>query len=276
MGKENKFSLFDFEGASDVANNLIDKLASGIGWIANRNTPKKIAADTYIEEIKKMNCSPELKAALISQTDKIIKEYCNQNDIVHIAINELNEDTNPKNVEDDWIALFMDQARLISDSVFQEIWGRILAQECNVNNSIPKTLLYTLAQMDKEDAQAFTALCSITVKINEEYEPIIVAGKLREYERWGITFDSLINLGALGLVKSDLGPLAPGYIIESDKTTIKITYFDLEYEVEKNNKELRIGNVMFTKSGQALCKAISVEKKEDFWEHYCLPFWKEN
>ena len=33
---------------------------------------------------------------------------------------------------------------------------------------------------------------------------------------------------------------------------------------------------MFTKSGQALCKAISVEKKEDFWEHYCLPFWKEN
>lgn len=53
MGKENKFSLFDFEGASDVANNLIDKLASGIGWIANRNTPKKLLLIHILKKLKK-------------------------------------------------------------------------------------------------------------------------------------------------------------------------------------------------------------------------------
>ena len=83
----------------------------------------------------------------------------------------------------------MDQARLISDEVFQSIWGKILAEECNDNNSIPKKLLYTLAQMDREDAETFTTLCSLAVKVDDEYEPVIWCHRLDEYKKWGITFD---------------------------------------------------------------------------------------
>ncbi len=31
---------------------------------------------------------------------------------------------------------------------------------------------------------------------------------------------------------------------------------------------------MFTKSGQALCKAITVNEAANFWDKYCLPFLK--
>ncbi len=39
--------------------------------------------------------------------------------------------------------------------------------------TIPKKLLYILAQMDREDAETFTTLCSLAVKVDDEYEPII-------------------------------------------------------------------------------------------------------
>ena len=178
MSDINKYSILDIDGAADVANNLLDKLGTAVGWGVNRETPERIAIATYIEDIKNSDYDSLLKAALISQAKKTIKEYCNQKDVVGFAINELREGANPQKVDDDWIALFMNQARLISDEVFQSIWGKILAEECNDNNSIPKKLLYTLAQMDREDAETFTTLCSLAVKVDDEYEPIILCHRI--------------------------------------------------------------------------------------------------
>ena len=124
MNDNQKFNLIDFEGVSDVINNLIDKLSSGAGWIANRETPSKIATNTYIEEIQKSNYDSLTKAALISQAKKTIKEYCNQKNIVEIAVESLQKRTNPEKMDNDWVALFMDKARLVSDKEFQIIWGK--------------------------------------------------------------------------------------------------------------------------------------------------------
>lgn len=275
MSDTNKYSILDIDGVADVANNLLDKLGSAAGWVVNRETPERTAIATYIEDIKNSDYDPLLKAALISKAKKTIKEYCNQKDVVGFAINRLREGSNPQEMDDDWIALFMDQARLISDEVFQNIWGKILAEECNDNNSIPKKLLYTLAQMDREDAETFTALCSLAVNVDGEYQPIIWCHRLDEYKKWGITFDKIISLVALGLVEANLGPFATEYVIESESNHIKVRYFDSEYEMEKGTRKVRVGNVLFTKSGLALHKAISVEKKEGFWEEYCLPMWRK-
>ena len=286
MSDINKYSILDIDGAADVANNLLDKLGTAVGWGVNRETPERIAIATYIEDIKNSDYDSLLKAALISQAKKTIKEYCNQKDVVGFAINdhgggqrlggkELREGANPQKVDDDWIALFMNQARLISDEVFQSIWGKILAEECNDNNSIPKKLLYTLAQMDREDAETFTTLCSLAVKVDDEYEPVIWCHRFDEYKKWGITFDKIISLVSLGLIEANLGPIAPGYVIESESNPIKVHYFDSEYEMEKETKTVGIGNVLFTKSGQALHRAIFVEKKEKFFEEYCLPMWRK-
>ena len=273
---ENKESLINFDGASDVINNLIDKLAAGAGWLANRETPKKLAMNTYIEEIKEKDYDPLTKAALISNAKKTIKEYCNQYDIVNIAIQSLQSTSEPEKIEDDWVGKFMDKARLVSSEEFQVIWGRILASECNAPGSIPVSLLYALEKMDKEDAETFTSLCRITVHLGDECAPVVIGSKFDEYESLlGITLDKLISLNSLGLIEMNLGIFSGGYSLTTSEIPEKVTYFDKQYELYKE-KEIRVGNVLYTKSGQALCQAINVDELDGYWEQYCIPFWEEN
>lgn len=267
--------LINFDGLAEVAVNFTNKLADGIGWIANRETPQKIAVNTYIKEIQEKDYDPVTKAALISEAKQVIKGYCNQNNIVEIAMQSLQEDAKPEDVEDDWLGRFMDKAKLVSSQEFQWMWGKILARECNKPGSIPLALLYTLERMDKEDAEAFTALCRTVVRIEQEYNPVIIGSKFDEYKSLvGIDLDKLLNLNALGLIEMDLGVLSSGYAVEPDVLPAKIFYFDEECE-HSGVKSISVGNVIFTKSGEALCRSIDVAKIEGFWETYFLPFWEE-
>ena len=82
-------ALTDFLGAGEVATALggvvtalLDKLEHAVGWCANHDTPSRTAVDTYIAEIQNSDKDPLLKAALISNSKKIIREYCNQENIV--------------------------------------------------------------------------------------------------------------------------------------------------------------------------------------------------
>lgn len=79
----------DGNGLKDVLIDLNDKLATAVGWIANKETPEKIAINTYIKEIQEKNYDPVTKAALISNAKKIIKGYYNQSNIVEIARSSL-------------------------------------------------------------------------------------------------------------------------------------------------------------------------------------------
>ena len=275
MSDSNKFSLIDVEGISNVANNLIDKLSNAVGWIVNRETPNKIAISTYIEDIKTSNYDPLLKAALISQSKKTLKEYCNQRDIIGIALNAVQDNAKPELVEDDWILQFMDRARLVSDETFQFIWGKILATECDNPQTVPRALLSILSQMDKEDAETFTTLCSMSVRVSNEYAPLITQDRLDEYKQFGITYDKLVSLRALGLIEMDFGGIATGYNLPSEDEVATAHYFDNEYIYPREKESVDIGNVIYTKSGQALHRAIVSKKIEGFWEEFCLP-WLES
>lgn len=268
--------LINFDGLGEVIVNLTNKLADGIGWIANKETPKKLAVNTYIKEIQEKDYDPVTKAALISNAKQIIKGYCNQNDIVEIAMQSLQSDAKPENVEDDWLAQFMDKAKFVSSQEFQWIWGKILARECNEPGSIPFTLLFTLEKMDKEDAETFTALCRTVVQLEGEYTPIIINSRFDEYKSLlEINLDKLISLNALGLIEMDLGPLSFGYVLKAETFPAKVIYFDRKYELSEG-EQICIGNVLFTKVGQALCQSIDVDEIEGFWEAYCLPHFEKN
>ena len=114
-------AMTDFLGAGEVVTALggvvtalLDKLEHAVGWCVNRDTPSRTAVNTYIGEIQNSDKDPLVKAALISNSKKIIKEYCNQEDIVAIAIQSVKSDAKPENIDDDWLAQFMDKARLVS------------------------------------------------------------------------------------------------------------------------------------------------------------------
>ncbi|MCD8006088.1 MAG: DUF2806 domain-containing protein [Oscillospiraceae bacterium] len=265
-------SIVNLDGLSDVINNLIDKIALGVGWIANYKTPKRLALDTFVQDIQNSDLDPIEKAVCISNAKKIIKEHTNQSNIVDIAIQSLETTAKPSDIDDDWIAQFMDKARLVSTEEFQYIWGKVLAYECNHPNSMPKSVLSILERMDKEDAEVFTALASISICVSNKFAPVVVQFRLKEYKQWGITLESLFSLKSLGLIEVETG-ITNGYSLVSTSPLATVTYFDMEYKFH-HTASVPVGNVVYTKAGMALCNLIEANKVEGFWEEFCLPIFK--
>lgn len=111
-------------------------------------------------------------------------------------------------------------------------------------------------------------------KCRKDASPIVIRERFAEYEELvGITFDKIVSLTALGLIETDLAAVSAGYKMEIDPLPNKIIYYDMEKEL-KDKRDLQVGNVLFTKAGQALYWAIDAEKVEGFWENYCIPFGK--
>lgn len=275
-------NLINFDGLGDFATNLTNRLSDGIGWLANKETPKKIALDTFIDDIKKSEIDSLTKCVLISNAKKIIKEYSNQNEIIEQALESMNGRSHPEQIENDWLNKFMDEARLISDREFQLIWGKILAEECTNPNSIPKSLLHILPQMDKRDAVSFTKVCSVSVFVNEddtkrEYSPVIFNNKINEYySMLDITYDDLVDLKALGLIEMNFSFEESAYGVSYKINPVVINYFNESIQLPEGMNGVNTGNVIFTKAGKALCSAISTSKQDGFWENYCLPNFKKD
>lgn len=272
-------SLINMNGFADVLNNLIDKMSNAVGWVATHETPGKIAVNTYIQEIQNSSYDPITKAALISKAKKNIREYCNQKKIFEIATQSLLPTAIPEVLDEEWIAQFMDKARLVSSEEFQILWGNILAQECNAPGSIPKSLLHIMEQMDRDMADAFMTIASVSVwyidKGQPFWSPVITGVSLDEYYKTlGITYDSLVDLQSVGLIKMDFGIVQSSYVQTMDDSSSDIHYHDQIFSLPGKQSEFPVGNVIFTGAGNALCRAITPSKVDGFFEKKCVPFWE--
>lgn len=278
-------SILDFQPLADVANNLIDKLSLAVGWFFTRESLKDQALTTYVDEIKNSNDPPLVKAAKINAAKKTIKEYMNQVNIVDVALQNITDSNRINDVDNDWLALFMDMARIISSEEFQLIWGKILAEECNEPGCIPKGALSILQRMDKDDAYTLAKLASLTVNICGDDTPYVVDSVFRDvnsdtniYKRAGITFDDLTQLEALGIIRIDLGGYRDAYAVSVDekfRNRIEIRYFDEEMIVESYITEVPAGSALYTKDGKGLYRALQPRKVEGFWEQLIVPILKQ-
>lgn len=263
---------------ASVANNLINKASDTVGWVANHSTPDRQALDTYIKDIQERDISPLVKAALISDAKRTIKEYKNQQDILQLAQFHLLPTANPNGVSDDWIAQLFDKARLVSDAQFQVIWGKILAEECNTPGSIPKALLHILGQMDKQHAEDFAKVSSFSVcyqtKTGVHYTPIIPYYSYQSYfVSKGLSYDALVDLKAIGLIEVEFQLMGSSAFVQAELVNPTVWYFDDTYTLSMNKDILPVGGVIFTRVGEALCKAVGQQKVDDFFDECCLPFW---
>jgi len=293
--KKNTNALINIDGGSiaAVANNLLDKLAASVGWLATRETLKKIDQKTareirkveagkeiaisllnaqaeYRKAIQKIDLPEREKAILLSNVSRDFRAYYNQEAIVAEAISNLNQDARPEDVDEDWLFQFMDKARLVSDEEIQLIWGRILAGECNAPGSVPKSLLHILEQMEKAHAETFTALRSISLHVcyadeEKEFYPFYFDDGLEDlslflslqYLKKGLLPSAIRELISLGLVAKYKGEVPSVYPIH---------YYDESdegYDPEETSLFQRpMGDLVYTQAGQALCRSIRVPKEE--------------
>ena len=258
-----KLAIMDINVKLTVDKLLLDKISDAMGWIAMESTPSKIATRTYIDEIKSMDIPPLEKAALINNARKAIKEYSNQLDIVKFASESVYEEITPDKIDDDWLIQFMDFGKQVSSREFQQIWGMILAKEAETPGSIPKSMLHTLLFFILPQKRKL-----------RQMEKIFLA-QIKDYEQWGIIFDKLVDLDALGLINFGDNFLSL-YSLEADRKGCDVIYYDKRHNV-KGSDRLNIGNVIYTKQGMALYKALShaYEKIDGFWETICIPNFKK-
>ena len=271
------------EPLSDVIIALMDKLENAVGWIA---TPKFKWADReeaircFIQQIEqKEDMAPLEKAALISQSRKILKEYCNITNVLQLAVQQLSESAKPQEIDDDWLFYFYEHAKNINLHEVQILWAKILASECNRNNSIPKILMHILSVMSSRDAKAFESLCSFIIQDVNSKESAINLLFLCNLEadvvkNNGLNYEVLRDLESLGLICQDEDLSC---INEDHSNILKLRYHDKNVIIRAHNdkeENFPFGNVTLTYAGLTLSTLIVGKKLEGFLDYFKL-FYKD-
>ena len=155
-------SLINLGELSKPAVVLFEKISEGVGGIFKPYQIKRVAkAQAEAEKIKAqtdIEITDLHRRAVHRWIEEEAKRQKNMEDIIAKAVPQLNEDSKPDTMEDDWIANFFDKCRIVSDNEMQILWSQVLAGEANVPGTYSKRTVNLLSELDKSDAALFTKL----------------------------------------------------------------------------------------------------------------------
>lgn len=271
----------NLESAADIVNNMIDKFANAVGWVVTPKGARKdmeVAIETYIEEIQRdSSLPPIIKAYKISRVRKEIKEYNNMQDILEHARKfycKYEGDVKNESLDNDWSMYFYDKAKNVCRDDAKILWGKILAEECRSEGTIPKSLIHILSVMNQEDAILFENLCGFSpegIDINGQVvrlDPLIGDPSIDSLpERYGLTYNAFQNLEALGLLHYNVVDIRTIFTEDVAGKIVQYKYFDSIIEIYDPQKEFPRGNVVFTRDGAILANLIEHKRINEFEEY---------
>lgn len=258
-----------FGDLSKPATHLIEKISEAIGGLYKPHQMKRVAqAEIAIEKMKaeaKVEIAEIEQRALDRLVQKAVREQKVIDAVIKDAIPQLQENAQPQNIDDDWLANFFDKSRLTSDSQIQKVWSKILSGEANSPGSFAKRTVNVLSNMDKRDADLFTKVCATCWNI-DKLTPLVYNYEDPIYNQNGINFDTLKHLDDIGLVNLEaLGKFKKMQMPQF----LQVSYFENNFTLklpkdEKN--ELIIGSILFTNVGQELSLVCTPESIYGFIE----------
>ena len=213
---------------------------------------------------------PLAKAAAISNVRQMIQKYSNQNDIINLAMQQLNTNAQPEKIDNDWITEFLDKAQNISKDEMQKIFARILVKECEQEGSISKQLINILSIIDSDLANAFKRLCKYLVFIkfknketNKEGEDVqIIIGKVSKLkeDHINLKYMEIEELSNIGLIRF----VSIGEYVKNDLIT-EFVYGPFSYKVKNipPNGYL-VGQVDLTTAGAELASIFVREYELEY------------
>lgn len=230
--------------------------------------PEKEALELMIDEFKKSNDPLPLKVVKIKNVRKICKEWENQYDIYKIAQDDLDahpEQDHSEDVDAEWLSRFMDSCKHVCSDDIKLIWGKLLAEECMKPDSVPTRLVHILSNLDRQSAQAFFTICNLCLESNDDFIPVIFYHQ-DFFHHLGLSFIVLSELDSMGLICFDN---SSGHNVSSSNPLISKYKFDFRYNsstysVQSSNSYVKLGDVLLTTSGQALCRIIPRQVNSEF------------
>ena len=280
-------SLVNLGNLSKPADTLIKKVSKAVGGIFAPSQIKRVAeaeAEATIikaqseAEASKIMTQSEIENAELRQravyrlvAEETQRQECME-DITIGALPNLNEDSNPDDMDDDWLTNFFQKCRIVSDSQMQSLWSRILAGEANAPGTYSRRTVNLLSDFDKSDADLFTRLCGFGWVMGN-VRPLVFDVQADIYNRYGINFNTLSHLESIGLIQFE--GLAGFRSLKLPKR-FAVSYYDKSLSLEMTedaNNELDTGNVLLTKIGQELAPVCGSKPVEGFYE-YVKEQWK--
>ncbi len=279
MPDDKSVSLVNLGKLSVPADTLIKKVsAAAVGGIFEPWHIKRVAKAKAEASLIKAKTKIEVTDLHRRAMHRFVEEEANRQEnmecITRKAIPQLQDGSDPNKIEDDWVTNFFDKSRIVSDSEMQELWASVLAGEANLPGTYSKRTVNFLADLDKKDAEMFTALCSFGWFVGR-FTPLIFDFTASIYNHKGINFGSLTHLDSIGLIQfSNLA----GFSRLSLPKELRVSYYGIPLTLTMENEDqnsLDIGMVLLTQVGRELatvCKAPSVDGFFDYvkekWKQY--------
>ncbi|MGN0604802.1 MAG: DUF2806 domain-containing protein [Oscillospiraceae bacterium] len=213
------------------------------------------------------NMSAAEKAIIMYNLKKIKRELKNKTNIYNCADLILNNNGKSleqmlPTVDDEWLGMYDDISKNVSDKDMQAVWAKILASKCEDEHSVSKRLLQVLQAMDSKDAELFSYLCSHSVMgLNPEegdeypifFYPNYRKNELDFYDEKYVNYANLSNFASLGLINYNTSIITTLY---ERANRMFISYYGEKICVYSNNKEVDIGVIIYTACGAELVKIL--------------------
>ena len=270
-------SLINLGEISKPATVLIEKVSDALGGYFKPYQIKRVAKAEAEAAIIKAKNQIEITSLEQRAVQRFVSEEAKKQEnieaITSKALPDLNEDSDPEDIEDDWIVNFFDKCRLISNEDMQNLWSKVLSGEANSPGRYSKRTVNFLSSLDKSDAELFKNLCGFAWQIGD-IVPIVLNTDNDIYQKKGVNFTSLKHLDEIGLITfNNLTGFKKIGFTKKARVLYYGTFIDLEFPKDKEN-ELPVGKVMFSKIGQELAAICGSKPVEDFIE-YILEEWVE-
>lgn len=270
MTEDKSISLVNLGQMSKPADTLIKKVSSAVGGIFEPWQIKRVAKAEAEANLIKAKAEIEVTDLHRRAMHRFVEEEANRQEnmeaITEKAIPQLEGASDPSKIEDDWITNFFDKSRIVSDNEMQDLWASVLAGEANSPGSYSKRTVNFLGDLDKRDAELFSALCSFGWFVGP-FTPLVFDYEASIYNDKGLNFDTLTHLDSIGLIQFDhlSGYSRTGLL---KKFTVAYCGEPLKLTMEKEEgNQLSIGKLILTQTGIELarvCQAPGVEGFVDY------------
>jgi hypothetical protein len=245
---------------------LIEKISDAVGGVLAPYQMVRVAkAEAEVDRIRaesQIQVTDLHRRAMHRFLEEEAKKQSNIEDITKKALPLLEEKSAPQNVEDDWITIFFDKCRIVSDDEMQQLWSRVLAGQANTPGASSKRTVNLLGDLDKGDAELFIRLCGFAWQLGN-IVPLVFDVQGEVYNRHGINFGSLAHLESLGLIQFNN---IAGFRSLKLPRNVNVFYYGKPVELEFPNdadNALELGQVLFTRAGNELARVSVLRQSKD-------------
>jgi hypothetical protein len=265
-----------------------------IALLESKSAEIRAASQARIQIIKsegdKFSSQVDIPQAYIDKASekyasKIIREQINLDAISEKAAKELaNEDfakqeTTDKEISEDWLNEFENNARQMSSEEMRFIFSKILANEAKNPGNFSIRTIRLISQLDNNAAKLFQKLCSCAISMqvaNHIIDVRVVSlegnAASNSLTKYGFSFDNLNVLQEYGLIISDYNSYmqyAPCVVNEQNSVGLAFKFNDehfafLPTDREKYDNTVKLNGVAFSKSGKELYNIIPKEQNSTY------------